>query len=409
MSEKSYYDILEVSKDATPTEINKKFKLLAKKYHPDKLPKEQQEEGTRKFKEINEAYHILSDTEKRETYDKYGKEGLNGPGMEGFDENIFEHLFNMRKEPQEVNHIKCSETVTLEDIYNGKKIKKVIRRKSLCKQCEFTGFSDKKNHSCQQCKGKGKYKQVQQVGPGMYSQVNALCKSCRGKGADNSNVSACDHCKGSKFVTEETMIEVMIPTGVSSEGENYIVIENQGDEILPELRSQFNGATRGRVVIILEESKHNVFKRSFDSRSTLADLSIKLELSLDEALCGFVKAIKHLDGRQLYFRENNIINEGDVKVIKNEGLKYRDSNKKGDLLIKYTIIFPEKLNKEQKENIYKILTGKDLTYESSIPAGAIKVECDAFDTKESKSQYRSNSHHSKSNYAQNGSVQCPQQ
>ena len=411
-SDRSYYDILGLDKNATDVDIKKKWKRLAAKNHPDKLPADKKEEGEKKFKEINEAFSVLSDPDKRKKYDMFGKDGLQGGmgGMGGFDpSDIFGSMFNnQRKKKVNVKPVEVHVSVTLEDLYKGKKFNKSIKRTSLCKTCKFTGFEDKKKHTCQKCKGKGVETIVRQMGPGMVAQQQILCRSCQGSGNDDNNAKKCSVCNGEKRVHENYTIEVEIKQGMSRE--NGIKIVNQGHEILPENRR--DGNSRGDVIIRLNEVEHPIFKRYVSlngSDMNPYNLLIELDLELVESLCGFVKSFTHLDGRKLCIDESNIIKGDEIRVVVDEGMPYPNSTyKRGCLYIKYNIKYPKELSTENKQQIYKVLTGKQFK-EVEVSDNLKRVE--TF-TLEHYNQTHQDNNHNNYNYNDDEDepgVQCAQQ
>ncbi len=356
-SNRSYYDILGISKTASSTEIKKKWRELCKLYHPDRLPTEKKEWGTKMIKEVNEAYAVLSDKEKKDLYDRYGKAGLEGTPMPNMDDILKQFMGERRREPQ-VPSVKIIVNVTLEDVYSGKKIKKEIERYSLCKNCDGTGNKDRKLHKCKKCNGKGKVTQTIQMGPGIIQQMHGPCRSCRGSGRDFNTVDKCETCSGNRAVKENFTISFTIPPGVTNR--DVIVVENQGNEIPMEDRRSSH-ITRGNIEVIINEQEHKIFKRGvvFNQQMNPANICLVLEIPLEDAIMGFKKTLEHLDGRKLYIEETKIIKDEDVRVVPDEGLPYKGKLTKGDLFIKYKIKFPENLNDQQRYDVYKALTGKE--------------------------------------------------
>ena len=176
------YDVLGVSKDATETDIKKAFRKLTLQHHPDKGGDES------KFKEINAAYEVLSNQEKRSLYDKYGLDGVRqggGGGMGGF-EDIFEMFGGMgghgggRKQKRKVQPTQKEVNVTLEDFYTGKMVKLDHNKTVICEDCQGKGGEDVQ--TCKDCGGRGSVMKMQQMGPGMYSQSQVPCTKCKGEG-----------------------------------------------------------------------------------------------------------------------------------------------------------------------------------------------------------------------------------
>jgi DnaJ-class molecular chaperone len=360
----SYYDILGVDKLAPVAEIKNSYRKRMRECHPDKLPPEKKEWGEKMCKDLNEAWEILKDPEKRELYDKYGKD--NGQGMPNGMHNMndiinemFKKAHGQTRAQQTIPPIKIVQNVTLEDVYNGKTVTINIERCSLCKACNATGFTDKQKHDCKKCKGSGFIKHIQQLGPGFIQQFQQPCSQCMGSGLDTTSSLKCLSCGGMTFINENIQTNIEIPKGVKNR--DILQIINQGNEIPIEDRTN-NGITRGPVLIIINELDHDIFKRGIviNQKMNPANICILVDVSLADAIAGFKKTITHLDGRKLYFTETKIIKNGDIGVILGEGLPIKDKKyAKGDLFIKYNVKVPDNLTNDQRASIYKILTGND--------------------------------------------------
>jgi len=367
-ADKSYYDIFGVANDASAAEIKAKYYELMKKYHPDRLPPEKKEWGEKMTKEVNEAWEILKDPTKRELYDQYGKDGGQGMpgGMDGMHDIINEmlkrahggHGNGHHQQSANVPPIKIVQNVTLEDVYNGKKVNVSVDRYTLCDACDATGFSDKQKHKCTKCKGAGSFMQIHEIGPGFVQQIQRPCNACQGTGDDKSTSLKCKSCKGDQAIKEKFTTDVEIPKGVRDR--EVLQIPNQGNEIPLENRQP--GMTRGPINIIINEVEHATFKRGimYNQKMDPSNICMIVEISLADAIAGFKKTFQHLDGRKLYFAETKVIKDGDVSVIINEGLPVRGKEySKGDMFIKYAVKFPDDLSDEQRFAIYKSLTGKE--------------------------------------------------
>lgn len=326
--EQSYYEILEVDKLADHQIIKKAYHNLSRKYHPDKLPNEKKAFGEAKIKEINEAYAVLSYPDKRKLYDKYGKEGLQEVNS-GFVPRF------------RIPTIKVPLKVTLEELYMGKSVTIEFERKNICAECDMTGAKDKKRHKCRKCSGLGKVRQAVQHGPFIQEQI-VNCIACKGLRIDPST-EVCPECGGKAYQTEKCKITKEIPPG----SDEQIILHNIGDELPAEIRH--HGVERGVVVLILEETEHEIFKRCNE-----ADLLIGIELSLEEALCGFKRVIRHLDGRKLAIIETDPIDFGTRKVVQGEGMKLQ-SGGYGNLIIQFSFKMPTSLSEEQKRTLYSCL------------------------------------------------------
>ncbi|KAH7826309.1 putative dnaJ subfamily A member [Monocercomonoides exilis] len=351
-SDTKYYDILGITKEATDDEIKKAYRKAAIKWHPDKNPGNP--EATEKFKQIGEAYEVLSDPKKRELYDKYGEEGMKEGGGVQFHSatDLFDSIFGGglfgRSAPQKptkgddvVHHIKFS----LEDLYAGKKKKLRISAKKVCSLCKGYG-STKPNAvvKCTVCNGTGMQTITQQLGPGFISTSRQPCRACRQRGEVIKDEDRCPLCNGEKTRTEQKDLEFTVEAG-SYDGQK-VVLRNEGDEE--------PGVEAGDLIIVIDEKPHDTFQRKG------RDLVMNKTITLGEALCGFEFSVTTLDKRQLLIKPNpeDVIKPGAIRCIPNEGMPvYRSPLDKGSLVIKFEVEFPEKgsISDERKSAIAKIL------------------------------------------------------
>ena len=328
---KDFYKILGIDRSSSEDEIKKAFKKLALKHHPDKKGGDAE-----KFKEISEAYDVLSDPQKKKMYDQFGTAdfgdmggmpgGMGGmAGMGGVDmENIFENLFGMnfpgmpgggggRRRSRKPAHKTYELPVTLEEVYEGKKIKFRIKKKI------YRGTGSSK---CTKCGGKGQV--VQQISMGfMMTQNITSCPDCSGSG---------NNYQEKDFQHIESDLEIPIPAGCP-EG-NHLVMQSKGDE-LPDMEP-------GDIHFVVSYKKHDLYKVSEKDSS---DLEVTIPITLTEALYGFKKTIPTLGGgymelclpaRSALVRK---ISKPVEKVIRGEGLKYQ--SQKGDLHVFFEIELPE--------------------------------------------------------------------
>mmetsp|Transcript_107104 Transcript_107104/g.313216 ORF Transcript_107104/g.313216 Transcript_107104/m.313216 type:complete len:520 (+) Transcript_107104:106-1665(+) len=262
-----FYKLLEVDKNASDSEIKKAYRKLAVKHHPDKGG------DPEKFKEITRAYEVLSDSDKRSKYDRFGEEGLEGDGG-GDPSDIFEAFFGgggrrggggggrrRQKTKDVVQPLKC----TLEQIYNGQTKKMAITRQVIDKQKGVV--------TCSDCDGRGVKVEVIRMGP-MIQQMQSACSSCGGNG------------KSFKTKQEREVLEVHIQKG-SPDG-HKISFREMADE--------HPDADPGDVIFVVKQQEHKEFKRKG------ADLFIERKIALVEALCGVQLTIEHLDGRKLFIK-----------------------------------------------------------------------------------------------------------
>lgn len=332
-----YYEVLGVSKSASQDELKRAYRKAAIKNHPDKGG------DPEKFKELAQAYEVLSDPEKREIYDQYGedalKEGMGGGGGAHNPFDIFESFFGggaafggggssrgrRKKQGDDVVH---SLKVSLEDLYNGTSKKLSLSRNVLCPKCKGKGSKSGASGRCFGCQGSGMKITTRQIGPGMIQQMQHVCPDCKGSGEVISEKDKCPQCKGNKVTQEKKVLEVHVEKGMQH-GQK-IVFQGEADEAPDTIT--------GDIVFVLQLKEHPKFKRKFD------DLYVEHTLSLTEALCGFQFALTHLDGRQLLIKSNpgEIIKPGQYKAINDEGMpQYQRPIIKGRLYIHFNVDFPD--------------------------------------------------------------------
>jgi len=355
VKETELYDRLGVATDANTADIKTAYRKNAMKFHPDKNPNNP--EAAEKFKEISEAYEILSDESKRQMYDKYGKDALKeGTGHSAHD--IFEQFFGGgfsnffggpgRGGPRKTEDIVHELQVSLEDLYKGKTTKLSVSRNVVCQTC--TGNGTKSGASvgkCKTCDGRGIRLVIKQLGPGMIQQMQTVCPDCGGKGEQIKEEDKCGNCKGKKVVKDKKVLTVYVDKGMRH-GQK-IVFSGESDEA--------PGMEPGDIIFVVVERKHELFKRNGH------DLYMELTIPLIEALAGFNFTIKHLDDRILLVKseKGEVITPGEMKMIPNEGMpKHKSPFEKGNLYIQFTIEFPKPgaLKEQQLQQLEKLLPAR---------------------------------------------------
>jgi DnaJ family protein A protein 2 len=349
------YDILGIKSDASEQEIRKAYKDLSKIWHPDRHPPETKEDATKKFQEITGANAILSDPEKRQKYDEFGIDGENMGMPPGFNPaDIFGNIFsggmpgmpgmpgfsgfgipgfhggNNRRQNQE--DCVVEKEVTLEDLFEGRKVNINYTQKYYCHKCNGTGSKDGKSNECKSCHGKGQNVKMIRQGP-MIQQFVAPCEDCGGIGEKPSKNNLCEDCHGNKFLLKEKVFELLLNKKLQNN--NKLVINEMGNHYR---------TGKSNLVVILKEKPHETFKRNGK------DLHIDVRLRLFQSLYGFTKMIKHLDGRNLVIKQDKMLsNMTTTFLIKNEGMG-------GDLYVHVSTYMPklERLD-EQENNILKKL------------------------------------------------------
>jgi len=336
----NFYEILEVPNNASQEEIKKAYKRLAIKYHPDK--NQGNKEAEEKFKNINKAYEVLSDPEKRKRYDQYGEEGLQESSHFN-PQDIFESIFgNMgfgffdnrrRKHKADVKEVQVE--ITLKEAYNGCTKKFKITHKVICGICNGNGTKDKAPQvKCIKCKGTGQVVTIKQEAPGFISQFVRPCDMCNGKKTIVPPNNACDFCKGKGYIDETKVVNLDIRPGVLN-GET-IVMENMGDQEI--------GLEPGDIVFIIFIKKDPIYNRINN------DLIMKCKISLYEALINMEVNIKTLDDRILTIKSDEIIKPNQWYKVQGEGM----IKNKSDLFIVFDIEFPNTLSDKEKRTLSKV-------------------------------------------------------
>lgn len=331
-----FYNLLGVEKTATFDEIKKAYRKLALKEHPDRGGDKE------KFQEIQQAYEVLSDKEKRDLYDKYGEDGLKEGGAHaGGMEDLLGGLFGMggRRGPQNQGPKKGKPVMhpiklTLEEIYSGKTTKIAVNRERICGTCNGIGGKEGAVTKCDACKGRGMVTRMTMLGPGMYTQSSGPCEECRGQGEVIDEKNKCKTCNGKKVVKEKKVLEAEIDKGTPN-GYQY-TFHGEADE--------FPGTEPGDVVIVAQEQPHKRFKRKG------ADLLMEKNITLQEALTGVDFVMTHLDGTKIRIKNEpgEVIKPDDLKTVVGKGLPFhKKAYETGNLYIIFKVTFPDKLDVKQ--------------------------------------------------------------
>ena len=406
MSEESdYYSILEVDKTDSLEAIKRSYKKLAIKWHPDKHPPENKETATQKFKEIAEAFSVLSDPQKREMYDQYGKEGLSQqqPNMHNM-EDILRNFGMFQRQPADegIPDVAVVEEFTLDVLFKGKKIKKSIERYNLCPQCNATGSNDGKEHKCSSCSGVG-FKVHQIIQTGFIQQIREPCGSCKGTGSGIKD--KCKACEGKTVTKHEVILEFDVLPG--SFNRTCITIENEGNEI-PKNERKNSKKTRSNVVMIIKEIPNETFVRSFAIKGKPAnqkDLLMELNITLSESLCGLYKTIKHISGSDLSIKYDSLIRHGDIIIAPGAGMPdIDDKSRLGDLYIHITVLL-EKLDVSKKTKLWQILDGSPYKFKENSEKAISMINIDDYkkDSDKKSKKSKKNRNRGRKNNAKNKS------
>lgn len=351
-TKRDYYDVLGVDKSADATAIKKAYRKLAMKYHPDKNPGDK--EAEEKFKEINEAYEVLSDETKRRNYDQFGHEGVNGQGFGGaggfggqgfggFDDifgDIFGDMFGggfsggsrqRRRGPERGADIKQRVNISFEEAAFGKKVQVKINRSEECDQCHGSGAKPgTSKKTCPTCHGSGQVQSVQRTPFGNIASTRT-CSTCNGEGEVID--SPCSKCHGKGSIRKTKTIEVDIPAGIDNG--QMIKLGGQG-----ELGTR--GGPRGDLYIEVNVQSHPLFTRDG------YDVYLEMPITFSQATLGDKIQVPTLDGKVEYEVPEGT-QTGTVFRLKGKGIPKLKSNVRGDQYVKVTVEIPKKLNEKQKE------------------------------------------------------------
>ncbi|SFV63748.1 Chaperone protein DnaJ [hydrothermal vent metagenome] len=340
MSQRDYYEVLGVDKNADDSKIKKAYKRLAMKLHPDRN-KDNKEESEKKFKEVQKAYAILSDPQKRQAYDQFGHAGVDGTagagagGFEGFGgfEDIFGDIFGggarggTRHQNNRGNDLQYNLDIDLKDAVNGKTVKIKIPVKQKCDTCDGSGAQKgSKVTTCTTCHGHGQV-QMQQ---GFFA-VQQTCPKCHGEG--KMIEKPCRSCYGQGVVQKNKTLSVKIPAGVDTG--NRIRLSGEGE-------AGVRGGASGDLYVEVHVRPHNIFQRDG------SDLYCEVPISFTTAALGGDIEVPTLD-QKLKLKIPAGTQTGKLFRLKGKGvpsLKYRNT---GDLFCKVKIETPVKLSSKQQE------------------------------------------------------------
>jgi molecular chaperone DnaJ len=367
MAKRCYYEVLEVERTADEGELKSAFRKLAMKWHPDRNPGDKNCEA--RFKEINEAYEILKDPDKRAAYDRFGHAafeqggGRGGAGGFGSDfgsafSDLFEGIFGMsggraRSGRERGADLRYNMEIRLEEAYRGKTAQVRIPTSVTCEACSGSGAkTGTRPKTCPTCGGQGRIRHAQ----GFFT-LERTCPSCQGRGQVIDN--PCVSCSGSGRVTRERTLSVNIPPGV--EDGTRIRLANEGE-------AGTRGGPAGDLYIFLSLGGHPFFQREG------ADLHCRVPISMVVAALGGEFEVPTIDGSNTRVKVPEGTQSGRRFRIQSKGMPVLRSKQTGDMYVQVLVETPQKLTKRQREllNEFERLSSKETQPESSGFFGKVK-------------------------------------
>ena len=350
---KDYYQILGISRSASPEEIKRAYYKLAHKYHPDKGGDE------KKFKEINEAYQVLSDREKKAQYDRYGRvfEGVPGGAEPGFDftwawgrpgfdfdfgafddlGEMVEEIFGFgaprrKRDLKRGRDIKISLEIPLEETLKNQEKEIILTKMIICSRCQGTGAEPgTKVKECFSCRGTGEVQEIKRTFFGSFTRYT-ICPECGGEGKRPEK--PCNVCQGEGRIRGEEKIKIFIPAGIDSN--QVIKVSGKGE-------AGRKGGKPGDLFVRVLIRHHPVFERRGD------DLYISVPISFSQAALGDEIEVPTLEGVKLLLMVPRGTESGKILRISGKGIPHFSAAGRGNLYAELILKTPKKLTKKQKE------------------------------------------------------------
>lgn len=342
-TKRDYYDILGVSRSASVEEMKKAFRRLAMQYHPDR---NKEDDAEQRFKEVGEAYEVLSDPEKRAAYDRFGHAGLQGfdvgRGFDGADFGGFGDIFDAffggtasrraAREAQRGSDRRIDIRLTFEEAAFGVEREIEVERMERCRRCAGNMSEPGSTpETCRACDGAGQVRRVSKNFFGQFVNI-ATCSQCRGEGKIITD--PCKECRGAGRVRATCTLSVKIPAGVDDG--SRMRLSGEGD-------TGINGGGPGNLYVYIDVAEHELFTRDGE------DLIYELEMNPAQAALGFAASIPTLDKEPETLRIPPGTQSGQIFVLKGKGVPRLQERGRGDLLVRAAVLIPGDLTDEQRE------------------------------------------------------------
>lgn len=352
-STRDYYEVLGVGREASDAELKKAYRKLALKFHPDRNKGD--ESAAEKFKEVSEAYEVLSDADKRRVYDQYGHDGLRGQGFQGSNfehaRDIFESFFGgggggggggledlfggmfggggggRRGGPRRGSHLRVNLTVGLLDAFEGTSRTLSIKRRENCNDCKGSGAkAGTKPESCSRCKGRGRVQSQQG-----FFMMQGACPECRGAGQIIKD--PCGGCRGAGRVQVTADIDVRVPAGIDTGQQLRVSGEGEPGD---------HGGPRGDLFCVIEVTPHPLFQRD------AAHLLCEVPISFPQAALGAEIEVPTLGGLST-MKVPSGTQSGKTFRLRGQGMPHVDGHGSGDMHVRVQVETPRKLSDRQRE------------------------------------------------------------
>ena len=345
MTKPDYYELLGVARDASAEDIKKAYRRAALQHHPDRNPGDPAAEA--QFKAVTEAYQVLSDTEKRAAYDRYGEAGLKGQhgysdvseALRDFMRNFggfggFEDLFDLgggqsRRAGRQGRNLQVQVSLTMQEVAHGTTKKVRIRHKVRCDTCRGSGTQGGERSVCRECGGRG---QVQRVTRSFLGNMMTVtdCPACGGEGQIVTD--PCRQCRGEGLESKEETFSVRVPAGVSPG--NYIPLRGQGD-------AGPRGGPPGDIYVVIDEKEDPIFQRLGD------DIITDVHVTYPQAVLGAKIEVPTLEGKAVLTIPPGTQSHRILRM-RDKGIGHLHGTGRGDQLVRIIVYTPENLSKDER-------------------------------------------------------------